>query len=65
MSASIPVAINIRLLAFVAAVVIGAAAMFAAISAASQPVVHAAIDRTGSINVTGYDGGVSLTNKTP
>ena len=65
MSACIPIAINTRLLAIVAAVVIAAAAAFAAIGAASQPVVHAAIDRTGSVNVSGYDGGVSLTNRTP
>ena len=64
MSASIPTPLNLRLLAIVAAAVIAAAAAFAAISAASQPVVHAAIDRTGSVNVTGYSGGVSLTNRT-
>ncbi|HET9104772.1 MAG TPA: hypothetical protein VFN55_15580 [Solirubrobacteraceae bacterium] len=65
MSAAIPTAINTRLLAIVAAVVIAAAAAFTAISSASQPVVHAAVDRTGSVQVSGYDGGVSLTNKTP
>ena len=65
MSAATPVPINLRLLAIVAAAVIGATSLFAAISAASQPVVHASIDRTGSVNVSGYDGGVSLTNQTP
>ncbi len=56
--------INLRLLAVLAALVIAAATTFAAVSAASQTVVHAAIDRTGSVEVSGYDGGVSLSGRT-
>ncbi len=65
MSASITHApLNLRLLAVLAALVLAAAATFAAVSAASQPTVHAAIDRTGSVQVSGYDGGVSLSGRT-
>lgn len=65
MSASIThTPINLRLLAVIAALVLAAAATFAAISAASQPTVHAAIDRNGSVHVSGYDGGVSLLGRT-
>ena len=56
--------IYLRLLAVLAALVIAAAATFAAVSGASQPFVHTSIDRSGSIHVTGYSGGVSLTNRT-
>ncbi len=65
MSASIPhTPLNLRLLAVLAALVLAAAATSAAVSAASQPTVHAAIDRTGSVHVSGYDGGVSLSGRT-
>lgn len=56
--------INLRLLAVLAALMLAAAATFAAVSAASQTVVHTAIDRTGSVHVSGYDGGVSLSGRT-
>jgi len=65
MSASIiHTPVNLRLLAVIAALVLAAAATFAAVSGASQPTVHTAIDRTGSIHVSGYDGGVSLSGRT-
>ncbi len=65
MSASIPhTPINLRLLGVLAALVLAAAATFAAVSAASQPTVRTAIDRTGSVQVSGYDGGVSLSGRT-
>ncbi len=64
MSASIPhTPVNLRLLALIVALVLAAAATFAAISGASQPSVHTAIDRTGSVHVSGYDGGVSLSGR--
>jgi hypothetical protein len=56
--------INLRLLAVLAALVIAAAATFAAVSGASQPFVHTSIDRSGSIHVSNYDGGVSLSGRT-
>ncbi len=65
MSASIThTSINLRLLALLAALALAASATFAAVGAASQPTVHAAIDRTGSVQVSGYDGGVSLSGRT-
>ena len=64
MSAAIPTSLNTRAVAIIAALVLAAAAAFAAVSAASQSVVHASIDRTGSVHVSGYDGGVSLSGRT-
>ncbi len=64
MTPAIPTPLNARLVAMVAALVLAAAAAFAAASSASSPVVHTAIDSTGSIHVSGYDGGVALSGKT-
>ena len=65
MSATLtPTPINLRLLAVLAALVIIAATTFAAVSVASQPFVHASIDRSGSVHVSNYDGGVSLSGRT-
>ena len=47
-----------------AALVIIAATTFAAVSGASQPLVHTSIDRSGSVHVSNYDGGVSLSGRT-
>ena len=65
MSASIShTPINVRLLAVLVVLVVAAAATFAAVSGASQPFVHASIDRSGSVHVSNYDGGVSLSGRT-
>ena len=65
MSASITnIPLNLRLLAVLAALVVAVAATFAAVSGASQPFVHTAIDRSGSVQVSNYDGGVSLSGRT-
>lgn len=50
-------------IAVVAAAIAAPAAAVAADS--GSPTVHAQIDRTGSVHVSGYDGGVSLTNAKP
>ena len=53
-----------RLALAVAVLAVAAPAAWAASGGGSHP-VHATIDRTGSVNVSGYDGGVSLTNVRP
>ncbi len=64
MTPAIPMPLHGRLVAVVTALVLAAGAALAAASSARSPVVHTAIDSTGSIHVSGYDGGVALSGTT-